>query len=113
MFAGAFSNRKLREAFRFRRLDAHFRNYASLGWSRLYVLEKGLQRSFFSFDMDLHAFFRIQHPTLQTLRSGKPVHKRPEADTLHNTAHLYGVSVWHDFYFAFTTQPRPCQTLTP
>src|SRR5271163_4053404 len=59
--------------------------------------------------MNGHPFFGVQHPAFQIVRARESVNERPKADALDNAAHRDGVSVQHELYLAFTTQPRPCQ----
>src|SRR5271170_4781344 len=58
--------------------------------------------------MNLHSVFRVQHPAAQIMHARKTIHERAETDALDDSAHGDGIGLRHEFYFAFTTQPRPC-----
>ena len=74
----AFLNRELRETGYFRGLDENFRDGSGLRRPRFHFFEEGLDGFPFSLEMDLHAFFRVQHPALQTIRARKPIDERAE-----------------------------------
>jgi hypothetical protein len=57
--ATAFPNRELRETDTFCGFGAHFCNRGRLWRMSFHFFEEGLERPFFPFEMDLHAFFRV------------------------------------------------------
>lgn len=57
--ATAFPNRELREANRLRGFGTDFCYRSRLGRMSFHFFEEGLERPFFPFEMDLHAFFSV------------------------------------------------------
>ena len=84
---------------------------AAGGGCVLQACEESLQRLFRALDVDLDAFFAIEHPARQRVAVRQAVDEGAKAHALHDAAHTNGAGRFHFSCLAWITQPRPCQPI--
>ena len=94
-FAGA--DGELAQADQLRRLDLDFRDTGGGWWLGFEVAHKSFQASLRALQMNLHSFFRIQHPAAKRVGARQAIHERAEAYALHYPSDSNGTGASHGY----------------
>ena len=88
---------ELAQADRLGGLDIDFRDAGGGRRLGFQIANEGFQTGFGAFEVDLHSFFRIQHPAIQRIRASQAINERTEAYALHYSADSNGTGASHGY----------------